>query len=230
VTPPPASQPAWSKQAIRDLLPPDTDDGSAKRPKTAPKTEPQEPVRRDEPSDFGPARGPGGEGMLPALPLAGLGQMAWLVLAGLLGAAVVVALVLYLKQRRARPPIAVKTEKAALSLEALLAQTDRPVGEGLWRQADDLARAGHWLEAVRALYLAVLAHLHRADLIRYAQTRTNGEYLDQLRQREELHAPFEGLTSLFELKYYGEKTCQPDDFQHCRQFAEQLRTASRERA
>ena len=34
-----------------------------------------------------------------------------------------------------------------------------------WR-AEELARAGRCLEAVRALYLAVLALLHRADLIR----------------------------------------------------------------
>src|SRR5262249_52786513 len=123
-------------------------------------------------------------------------------------------------------PAAPKTpaaKPAALSLEALLAQTEQPVGESLWRQADELARGGRWLDALRTLYMAVLALLHRADLIRYSQTRTNGEYLAQVRPRTEVYLPFESMTGLFELKWYGEKSCQPDDYQNCRQLAEQVR-------
>ena len=65
------------------------------------------------------------------------------------------------------------------------------------------------LEAVRSLYLAVLSLLHRQHLLRYEPTRTNGEYVLQVRLAPqappELHAVFEGLTGLFEGKWYGER-------------------------
>jgi hypothetical protein len=179
-------------------------------------------VRRDDEFGDGPARRSGGGGVIPPMPLGGLGTIAWLVLGAILLAAIVVAFILWRKQPRSAKPTA-KPQAGELSLEALLARTNQPVGESLWKQADELARAGSLLEAVRTLYLAVLALLHRADLIRYAQTRTNHEYLAQVRPRTEVYAPFEGLTGLFELKFYGEKSCQADDYHTCRQLAEQVR-------
>jgi Domain of unknown function (DUF4129) len=69
--------------------------------------------------------------------------------------------------------------------------------------------------------------LHQARLIRYERTRTNGEYADQLRRRLALHRPFLGLTGVFEVKWYGERTCQAQDYQVCRELAEELRVESR---
>ena len=98
----------------------------------------------------------------------------------------------------------------------------------LWQQADDLARQGQFLEAVRRLYLGVLALLHRANLIRYERTRTNGEYVRQLRLAAEaptsLHAPFRRLTMLFDDKWYGERDCAGQDFNACRALAEEIRS------
>ena len=93
----------------------------------------------------------------------------------------------------------------------------------LWRQAENLAQQGRFLDGVRSLYLAVLAYLHRSNRIRYEPTRTNGEYLDQLRSHRPLQDSFRGLTGIFELKWYGERTCGSDDFASCRQLAEAIR-------
>ncbi|MBL8793373.1 MAG: DUF4129 domain-containing protein [Planctomycetia bacterium] len=212
--------PGKSREEIRSLLPAN-DDKVRPRPDPTKKVDAERPVRRDDEFGERPARRSGDGGVIPPLPVGGLSTLAWGLLLAILTAGCVVALVLWRKQRPARS--ATKPQAGELSLEALLAQTDRPIGESLWKQADDLARAGNLLEAVRTLYLAVLALLHRADLIRYAQTRTNHEYLAQVRPHSEVHAPFEGLTGLFELKFYGEKSCQPDDYQACRQLAERVR-------
>jgi hypothetical protein len=90
-----------------------------------------------------------------------------------------------------------------------------------------LARQGEFLEAVRRLYLAVLAQLHRSHLIRYEKTRTNGEYLRQVRLAPEapaeLHASFGRLTWLFDQKWYGDRACDGQEYGACRALAEDVR-------
>src|SRR5207302_6693028 len=101
-------------------------------------------------------------------------------------------------------------------LEAVLTHPDEQSAAALWGEADELARKGRFLEALRNLYLAVLVQLHRANLIRYERTRTNGEYARQLRSKgDNLHRPFKGLTGIFEVKWYGERACQPGDYDSC---------------
>jgi hypothetical protein len=222
------AEPLRSKDEIKALLPSDNSAEPGRRPDKAAedKKKAKQRVRREEMVvDDGPA-GSGGEGagVVPRMPDLGLGTTGWLILVGLLVAVVLIAVLLTWRSSTTRTAgAATKTVQSELSLETLLAQTDRPIGENLWRQADELARGGRWLDGLRTLYMAVLALLHRADLIRYSQTRTNGEYLAQVRQRTEVYLPFESMTGLFELKWYGEKTCQPDDYQSCRQLAEQVR-------
>ena len=98
----------------------------------------------------------------------------------------------------------------------------------LWRRAEELAGAGNFLEAVRHLYLAVLSLLHRQRLLRYEPTRTNGEYVQQVRLAPEappdLHVPFEQLTTRFDIKWYGERDCPAGDYETCRALAEEIRS------
>jgi hypothetical protein len=100
-----------------------------------------------------------------------------------------------------------------------------------WRQAEELARAGQYLEAVRAVYLAVLSLLHRQQLLRYEPTRTNGEYVRIVKLAPQappsVVGPFEELTNRFELKWYGERTCEAGDFQACRGLGEEIQRAVR---
>src|SRR5262249_48717593 len=121
---------------------------------------------------------------------------------------------------------------------------DEPVHRdpaGLWRQADELARAGNFLGAVRALYLGVLALLHQGGLIRYERTRTHGEDAEQRRARRgprsavprrggALHGPFCRLTGWLEVKWYGERSCREDDYRACRGLAEELRRGAEQPA
>jgi len=215
-----------SKADIKSLLPPAAEEEPQARPTTRPRQtrrEPREPVREEEPFQQ-PRQGRQGPGAIGPAPAAGFGPVMWLLLAAALAGTLVAALLFYARSRPVRtPPSAVKTRTDALSLESLLSEADKLGGEGLWRQADELARGGKCLEAVRTLYLAVLAVLHRADLIRYSPTRTNGEYVRQLREKTEVQRPFRGLTGLFEVKWYGERHCELADYDTCRRLAEQVR-------
>jgi Domain of unknown function (DUF4129) len=213
-----------SKADIKSLLPPAPEEAQPTRPATKPRpTRREEPVREEEP--FQPRqRVRQGSGAIGPSSAGGFGPLMWLLIAAALAGTLVAALVLYQRRRPVRKlPSAVKTKNDALSLESLLTEADKQGGEGLWRQADELARTGKLRDAVRTLYLAVLAVLHRADLIRYSPTRTNGEYVRQLRDKTDVQRPFRGLTGLFEVKWYGERHCEPVDYDTCRRLAEEVR-------
>ena len=182
-----------------------------------------EPEEGDQPAARGPA-------LIAPQPAGGFGPLMWAILAGVLLAVVAVACVLLLRQRSQTPAAApVETGKVKASgLDDFFNRPELPAAAALWKQADRLAAEGHHREAVRTLYAAVLALLHRANLIRYEPTRTNGEYAAQLRAggqaAEEIHEPFRKLTRLFEVKWYGERACQPEDYDTCRGLAEEVRT------
>jgi hypothetical protein len=225
---------ARSKADIKDLVPKREDVPPEKRsaPEEA-RHRPPDEMRRPDPrrDDEGPDGGPApreGPGVLPAAPAGGFGTLVWIVLFGLLLAIVVVACVLFLRDRRRNPPVTqAEAGKKAPSLDDVLSQPEPQTAAALWRQAEQQAAAGNHLEAVRLLYAAVLAGLHRAGLIRYESTRTNGEYVDQVRTHaespEEVHEPFRRLTGLFELKWYGERGCRAEDYHNCRGLAERIR-------
>jgi hypothetical protein len=221
--PPPVAR---SKDEIKALLPPAPDESSkAARPSTRPRQTKREPPPDEQPVERQPRRARQGSGTVGPAQSEGFSPLVWMLIATVLVATLVAALVLYQRNRPLRkPPAAAKAKPDALSLEALLSEADKLGGEGLWRQADELARGGKFLDAVRTLYLAVLAVLHRADLIRYSPTRTNGEYVRQLREKTEVQRPFRGLTGLFEIKWYGERSCAPGDYDTCRRLADQVRT------
>jgi len=215
--------PGLSGDELRSLLRP-SPDGEGKVEKRRPE-QPEEKVVRDDNRVAREPRRPR-EGMVRSQPDGGFDSRTWMLLIGLMVA--VVAIGFFLQRGRKGPAApAAKAEQAKpdeLSLEALLARTEAAPTQTLWRQADELARAGRHLDAARALYLALLAHLHRASLIRYGPTRTNGEYLDQLRRAQPvLQPPFSRLTGLFELKWFGERSCRPDDYSACRELAEEIR-------
>ncbi|HTU88932.1 MAG TPA: DUF4129 domain-containing protein, partial [Gemmataceae bacterium] len=173
----------------------------------------------------------GGRGTPVSVPAAsgdGLSFLGWLLLGGLALAVVVAGVILYLASPHSPKP---KKDEPAATASGLSAENDaRHVLEGspaaLWRQADTLAGDGRFRDAVRLLYLAVLALLHRQRFIRFEPTRTNGEYVRQVRLSvqapPELHEPFEQLTHLFETAWYGERPCESSDYRACRTLAEEM--------
>jgi hypothetical protein len=230
---PPASPPKLDQELtpakIRDLVPPLKN--RTKTLQTAPKKKEPEPIKKEEDIDQVPVvnHRPGGAVLAPVSVGAGAVQGLLLVLIVLIVLVVlagVVLLVVQLVRHRQRSPLKAqgRTERRA---EDYLENPDQENVPGLWKRADELARAGNFLDALRTLYLAVLAMLHQSHLIRYERTRTNGEYADQLRPRLPLHELFLRLTGVFEIKWYGERACASNDFQTCRDLAERLQQQTR---
>jgi hypothetical protein len=161
----------------------------------------------------------------------GLGSLGWAVLAGVAVAVLLVAGLLFRSSRRERP--AAPTRREAGTSAPLPAPEpaphEQPAGVW-WRRADELARADRFLDAVRAVYLAVLSQLHRGELLRYEPTRTNGEYVRQVslapQAPPELRALFERLTNRFEVYWYGGVPCGSGEFRACRSLAQEVRSAA----
>jgi hypothetical protein len=224
----------WSKEQIKDLLPRESEDSGDKPAKEAPTRQRRKADQRQfERDDEGPQRagGRGDSGLVTPAQTSGLNTLGWILLWGIFLAVCVAAIVLAWKNRmpKAKSTKAPQVEPSQPTLEQLLAQPHAQAISELWGQAEDLARQGRFLEAVRSLYLATLAFLHRSNHIRYEPTRTNGEYLDQLRSQSPLQDSFRGLTGIFERKWYGELVCGSGDFTSCRQLAEAIRKSEEPR-
>lgn len=188
----------------------------------------REEVRPEQPKGEQPHEG-GGRGVAVSVPAAsggGLSFLGWLFLGGLALAVIVMGVILYLNSPRAPKPETV-TRADTLSSANDVRQVLEESPATLWRQADALANEGRFRDAVRVLYFAVLALLHRQHFIRFEPTRTNGEYVHQVRLSEqappELHEPFQRLTNLFETAWYGEDSCAAGDYRACRTLADEVR-------
>ena len=221
-------RPALSKEELRRLLPPEkdaADPASQTKQKAKQKAEPKRPVRREDSENEKPGRQlKAGPGTVKPMPAGGFNLIGWLVLLGILAAVVVLGIHL-VRQHRMIPKKKPDPQSGSAepTLETIVTRADQFSLSGLWNQADGLARDGRAREAVRTIYLAVLALLHRAHLIRFEKTRTNGEYARQLRNQAPLQEPFISLTSIFEVKLYNESMCQADDYAQCRALAEVIR-------
>jgi len=214
------------KEQIKELLSKEEDDsGNKPHEKNQEQRRKTESRRDDREVDVHERQRERGSGFVAPASTTGLNTFGWITFWGVLLALCAIALIIARrnwmpKQKSVKAPIVEKTKP---SLENLLARSDPQTIAELWRQADDLARHGQFLEAVRSLYLAALVLLHRSNLIRFEPTRTNGEYLNQLKPHEDLQHSFQAMTGIFELKWYGERVCQLEDFSSCRELAEIIR-------
>jgi hypothetical protein len=224
-----AKQGALTKEQIKNLVPPEQGAGRRPAPPAAAKDDPPPDKNKGENqgANFGGGP-PAGVGVVSPVALGALAEPLLLMLVGV-GLVALAGAIAFLVHRwyRDRAPAAPRQQGSlGKSTPDELPGPDRQDPADLWRQADERALGGDFLGAVRTLYLAVLALLHRGGFIRYERMRTNGEYADQLRLRTTLHQPFLGLTGLFELKWYGERACASDDYHRCRELAEEIRVGS----
>ncbi|HEX5272878.1 MAG TPA: DUF4129 domain-containing protein, partial [Gemmataceae bacterium] len=209
----------------RDRPPRSRDEAKELRPDTGEgRKSPQPDKPPDKGEDWPAGHGGGGGGGVvgPQVGGTGLGWIGWALLGTLAVAVFATALVFYLARRDPEKPAAAPATEALPSPDAPALDPDEQSPADLWRRAEALARDGDFLAAVRYHYLAVLTRLHRADLIRYERTRTNGEYLRQLGANEGaagLAEPFGRLTRLVEHKWYGERACAAEDYETCRELA-----------
>ena len=169
-----------------------------------------------------PAAGP-----LPRLDISGLVEfLMWLLIAGaslILGG---MGLRLW-RQRPAatRPPASALPVVPDLESETIAAE-QLPVDD--WQAlARDLAERGEYRHAVRALFLACLAGLAEQEQIRLARSKSNRDYLNEVRRRSpdqpQRSETFSEIVRVFEGAWYGGRPVTPDRFADVAAAVERLR-------
>jgi len=88
--------------------------------------------------------------------------------------------------------------------------------------ADALAAQGEFREAIRHLYLAFLARLHADGRITYDTTRSNWEYLRELKAPSAVRVAFRELTRRFDFAWYGHLLVDPDAYDTFRELTSPL--------
>lgn len=88
--------------------------------------------------------------------------------------------------------------------------------------ADGLAARGEFREAIRHLYLALLARLHRDGTINYDPTLSNWEYLRAFSGPSSAKSGFKELTRRFDFAWYGHLEIDSGSYQGFRQIAEPM--------
>ncbi|RMG16186.1 MAG: DUF4129 domain-containing protein [Deltaproteobacteria bacterium] len=167
----------------------------------------------DEEADFDPAPIGG-----PPRALAWLAWAAFLIaFLGGLGA----ALLRFLGHRdsagSADPDLeVVRTEPIVASKVPELASALAQSPEAWLADANRLAEAGRLREAVRAVYLALLATLHRRRAIDYQRSRSNWDLVRGYRGPDAIRTLFAELTRHFEATWYGPLDPRRDDYDRMR--------------
>ena len=153
------------------------------------------------------------------LELAGLGPSGdwssgipflWLVVAGL--AALVVWRIIVMLRRQ--PPAPAMAKQAAVD--------ELPQAERLLEQAQAAMAAGDHRAGLRLAFLALIAHLQHQGKLVYDSTRSNREYLRDLRPWPDLSAGFRTCAEPFERCWYGGHQPSPDEvslvLSHCHRY------------
>jgi len=75
--------------------------------------------------------------------------------------------------------------------------------DSVYGEARRLMTAGDWLAATRYLYVAAILWLDRQGWIAFHTSKTNWDYVGELRARDQIQGPFRRLTDCFESIVYG---------------------------
>lgn len=135
----------------------------------------------------------------------------------LLGIVVLVLLALLVKWLVERPEqqeartAATVTEAPPLEASATENALDHTVDEWELFAREWLGR-GDVRQAIRALYLATLVHLHRERRIDYNRAFTNWIYVRQFRGDVEQKGTLRTLTRMFDEVWYGERPCGEEQY------------------
>jgi len=116
----------------------------------------------------------------------------------------------------ARLRTATARRRGAKPGERSAAQDARPVTpEDLLARARAKAAIGEWQAAYRLAFACVLRALHRAAVISFDPTRTNGEYRRDLRDNEALAPWFVPLATEFDRLIYGRLGIGREETKRC---------------
>jgi len=103
------------------------------------------------------------------------------------------------------------------------------VPEQLLLEAENDARRGDYLTALRKAYKSLLLFLDRIGLIRFREQRTNWEYLSEIRRKasDEFARRFQEVTNIFDRCFYAQMPVTAKDFADVREFVEETRRQAR---
>jgi hypothetical protein len=140
----------------------------------------------------------------------------WTIVALCLGLALVLIYHIYVTMRSAFGTAPRRRRRDAEPL-AWAAKTEP---QGLMDDAEAAAQAGQFALALRYLYLALIHHLDRRDIVRYDVSHTNQEYLRQARAHPVLLDPLRQVTRLADRAWYGQYPLGRPEYEQCRALVE----------
>lgn len=102
---------------------------------------------------------------------------------------------------------------------------DLPSSSRLMSEAARLAERGDYRGAFLKAYLATISYLDEIQALRFERSRTNWEYLRELRNqgRDSVAAELRPLTADFDRKLYGHDQCDQQDYDRAVLTYEQVR-------
>lgn len=97
----------------------------------------------------------------------------------------------------------------------ILGETLAPdaTADDLLTQADRLAQSGELRQAIRKGYIAALCDLSDRKMLGLARHKTNRDYLRDVRTRDEIYQPMNGMTGIFERHWYGDVPAEQKDWE-----------------
>lgn len=134
------------------------------------------------------------------------------------------------RNRPQSPPAEVAVPLSATpDLRSEQVSADQLPEDGWLDLASQLAAKGDWRLALRALYLASLAHLARREFVRLAPSKTNFDYQGELRRRArsvpEILTAFHETAGTFDRIWYGHHPADQSLFNEARSRLERMRAS-----
>lgn len=107
-----------------------------------------------------------------------------------------------------------KRQKAGDEVREVLGEElpDDVTPADLLHNANQLARAGDFRSAIRRTYIALLCDLEQRGKVRLHRSKTNRDYLDELKPQPSLYPTFSVMTSAFEHVWYGQEPATETEF------------------
>jgi hypothetical protein len=83
----------------------------------------------------------------------------------------------------------------------------------LFATASELARQGEYRKAIRRAYIALLCEFDQRGKLRLERSKTNRDYLGELRSEQRIYPTFSVMTLAFERAWYGQERATEEQFQ-----------------
>ena len=98
--------------------------------------------------------------------------------------------------------------------------SDLPLDQQGWKNyAQELVQKENYRDAIRAVYMSTLYLLDEKGIMKFAQNKTNYEYLYALGTRgsikHSLQQPFRNLVDRVESVWFGFASCDKSDYDFC---------------